>query len=168
MKNAAPRVQRGFDLVVAAADNALWIVTTVADGERAGCLVGFGTQVSIEPRRFLACLSKQNHTFPVAERATHLAVHLVPANALALAQLFGGETGTEINKFDHCDWQEGPHALPILTAAAGWFAGEIIRRDDFGDHVGFLIAPTDSKSPPEGTVPLRLRDTEGMTPGHPA
>ncbi|MHB1539220.1 MAG: flavin reductase [Solirubrobacteraceae bacterium] len=51
------------------------IVTAAADGERSGCLVGFATQCSIEPRRFLVCISVLNRTFEIAQRSNALAVH---------------------------------------------------------------------------------------------
>ncbi|MFE6858439.1 flavin reductase family protein [Nocardia sp. NPDC057668] len=166
MPPTARTTNSAFDSLIARADDSMWIVTTVADGERAGCLMGFGTQVSITPRRFLACLSKTNHTYRVALRADHLALHLLPADGLALAQLFGAETGTEIDKFEHSDWQPGPHTLPILTAAAGWFAGKIVQTNDFGDHVGFLIDPTAAQAATGDAPPLRFSAVAGLRPGH--
>ena len=66
-------------------------VVTAFDGrEHSGCLVGFHTQCSIEPRRWLVCISKANHTCGVAERAEWLAVHLLRDDQHALAQFFGG------------------------------------------------------------------------------
>jgi len=47
----------------------VFVVTAYADDRRAGCVVGFATEVSIHPARFLACISRQNATFPVAMRA---------------------------------------------------------------------------------------------------
>ncbi|MCX4099052.1 flavin reductase family protein [Nocardia sp. alder85J] len=166
MPSSAPDTDSAFDRVIAGADAPMWIVTTVADGNRAGCLVGFGTQASIEPRRFLACLSKENHTYRVALRAGHLAVHLLGTDAVALAQLFGAETGSEMDKFEHCEWREGPHGLPILATATGWFTGEILRRDDFGDHVGFLLRPTAAQEPAADAPALRLRAVAELTAGH--
>lgn len=166
MPGDARRVSKAFDRVVAGADDAMWIVTTVADGRRAGCLVGFGAQVSIEPRRFLACLSTANYTYAAASRAQYLAVHLLASESVALAQLFGAETGSEIDKFEHCEWHEGPHSLPILAGAAGWFAGEVLRRYDFGDHVGHLLAPIAAQPPDPGHSPLRFHEVGELIPGH--
>jgi hypothetical protein len=44
-------------------DHPMVVVTTRAGNERAGCLVGFATQVSIGPPRFLVGLSKRNRTY---------------------------------------------------------------------------------------------------------
>jgi flavin reductase (DIM6/NTAB) family NADH-FMN oxidoreductase RutF len=42
-----------FDAFVAGLDYPMFVVTTAHDGERAGCLVGFTTQVSLHPPRLL-------------------------------------------------------------------------------------------------------------------
>lgn len=168
MPESGSTTDSAFDSVVAPADAAMWVVTAVAEGQRAGCLVGFGAQVSIDPRRFLTCLSKTNHTYRVAARARHLAVHLLSADALAPAQLFGSETGSEIDKFEHSEWRIGPHSLPILTAAPGWFTGEILRTDDFGDHVGFLLEPTAAQAAAPDVLPLRYDAVAKLRPGHQA
>ena len=49
-------------------DYPMFVVTTRAGDEPAGCLVGFASQVSIRPPRFLVGLSKRNHTYRVARR----------------------------------------------------------------------------------------------------
>ncbi|MGW4245113.1 flavin reductase family protein [Nocardia sp. NPDC004722] len=155
-----------FDLIVAGTDAPVLVVTAVADGYQAGCLVEFATQVSIEPRRFLVCLSKRNHTFEVVGGADHLAVHLLSDESLALAQLFGSETGFDIDKFEHCEWRRGPHSLPILATASAWFTGEILRRTDFGDHVGMLLAPTAAHAPNPVPPPLRYSAVADLAPGN--
>lgn len=168
MADEAVGISAVFDAVVAQADTPMWVVTVAAGEQRAGCLVGFATQVSIEPRVFLACLSKANRTYEIAQHATHLAVHLLGTTALPLAELFGSETGSAIDKFDHCEWTEGPHLLPILTGAAGWFTGNITRTVDFGDHVGFLLSPTAAHLRKRPPTSLRYHAVAGLTPGHSA
>ncbi|MGM7647971.1 flavin reductase family protein [Nocardia sp. JW2] len=157
-----------FDAVISAADAPVWIVTTSAHGHRAGCLVGFATQVSIEPRRFLVGLSKSNHTYETANTATHLAVHLIAARHFEVAGLFATTTGDDTDKFARCDWHTGPHGLPILTSAAGWFAGEILERIDLGDHLGVLLAPVAAEAPSSDHAILHLSAVAELKPGHPA
>ena len=67
-------VDRLFDEVVASANGAMVVVTAAVGEDRAGCLVGFHNQTSIEPRRYTVWLSKANHTYRVAllARATLL------------------------------------------------------------------------------------------------
>ena len=72
--------EEAFTPFVEGLDYPVYVVTTAAEGETSGCLVGFATQSSIDPPRLLVCLSQANHTHGVALAATHLAVHLVPAD----------------------------------------------------------------------------------------
>ncbi|MEV6426678.1 flavin reductase family protein [Nocardia sp. NPDC051463] len=157
-----------FEAVVAAADYPVCVVTTRKGPQRAGCLVGFTSQVSIDPLRFLIAISKKNHTFELAMCAHHLAVHLLDRDQISLAALFGTETGNDIDKFAHCDWHPGPASLPILDAAAGWFCGRILERQDFGDHVGLLVAPEAGSAPPPRTRALRYSEVSQLRPGHEA
>ena len=62
-----------FDSLMASLDPPMVVVTAAAGGERAGCLVGFHSQSSIEPARCCVWLSKANHTYRVALLAAHWA-----------------------------------------------------------------------------------------------
>jgi flavin reductase (DIM6/NTAB) family NADH-FMN oxidoreductase RutF len=146
-------------------DYSLFIVTVAADGERSGCLVGFASQVSIHPQRFLICLSVKNHTFQLATRTDVLVVHFVPEQAEELAALFGGETGDEVDKFARCDWREGPAGTPVLTSLEDWFAGRVIERLDFGDHTGLLLEPIAGEAHRSGAS-LTFRRAKWIEPGH--
>jgi flavin reductase (DIM6/NTAB) family NADH-FMN oxidoreductase RutF len=130
-----------FNALVGELDFPMFIVTARDGEEQAGCLVGFATQTSIDPSRFLVCLSRTNHTTRVAAGASHLAVHFVPDTAADLAELFGGNTGDDVDKFARCAWRRGPLDLPILDRCANWFAGRVVERRDLGDHVGHLLSP---------------------------
>ena len=130
-----------FESLVGELEYPMLIVTAAADGERAGCLVGFATQTSIGPGRYLVCLSEKNRTHRVAAGAGVIAVHFLRADQEELAELFGGETGDEIDKFERCEWREGPSGVPIVAACGNWFAGEVLERLDLGDHTGFLLRP---------------------------
>src|SRR4051794_38470955 len=106
-----------FSNLVAGLGYPMFVVTAAPGGGRSGCLVGFATQTSIHPQRFLVCISERNHTYPVACAASVLAVHLVSRapSERALAELFGAETGDDEDKFADCAWQEGPDGVPLLV-----------------------------------------------------
>lgn len=159
--------QHGFVELAREIDYVMYVVTAAADGERAGCLVGFTTQSSIHPARFLVCLSRVNHTYRVACRSDVLAVHVVGADQTALAELFGGQTGDEIDKFAHCAWRPGPDGVPLIEAFPDWFAGRVLDRVDLGDHVGFLLEPVDGQAG-RGPRPLTFHRARHIEPGHPA
>jgi flavin reductase (DIM6/NTAB) family NADH-FMN oxidoreductase RutF len=130
-----------FHALVGQLDYSMFIVTTSAGGEHAGCLVGFATQSSIDPPRFLACISRRNRTHEVAARASGLAVHFVPADAAELVELFGSRSGHEVDKFAEADWRPGPEGLPILAGCPNWFVGRVLERRVLGDHTGYLLEP---------------------------
>lgn len=135
-------IRTRFNELVGDLDYPMFIVTTRAkDGERAGCLIGFTTQCSIDPPRVLACLSKKNRTYRVAQRAEILTVHFVPAAATRLADLFGGRSGDDHDQFADCAWEDGPGGVPILEECRNWFAGRVLEQFDLGDHCGFLLEP---------------------------
>jgi flavin reductase (DIM6/NTAB) family NADH-FMN oxidoreductase RutF len=156
---------RTFNELVRELDYSMFIVTTAADGEQAGCLIGFASQVSIKPPRFLACLSVKNRTFRIGARAKVLVVHFVPEDAAELAEHFGGETGDEIDKFAGVDWRPGPEGAPILTELENWFAGSIVGRLDLGDHCGFLLEPIAGQAGRSET-PLTFHRAKSIEPGH--
>jgi len=153
--------------MMSALDYPMFVITTRAS-EPAGCLVGFAGQVSIDPPRFLVGLSRRNATFRAAQHAGHLAVHLISREKLALAELFGSETGDRLDKFARCSWHDGPANMPILDDAAAWFVGRILARVDLGDHVGHLLEPIAGQAPAELFDWVRFADVRDLTPGHPA
>jgi flavin reductase (DIM6/NTAB) family NADH-FMN oxidoreductase RutF len=124
------------------ADYPLMVVTVGSpDGEISGCLAGFVTQRSIQPPRFLVCVSKVNHTYFVAERVTGIALHLLGADQTDLASLFGEQTGDTFDKFEHCHWRPRATGAPVLSDCAAWLEGLIISRSSVGDHQALLIRP---------------------------
>jgi flavin reductase (DIM6/NTAB) family NADH-FMN oxidoreductase RutF len=133
--------QQAFSRMTHGLDTPMFIVTVARGGDRAGCLVGFAAQVSIRPGRFLACISVKNHTHRLAVHAETLAVHIVPDAERELAELFGGTTGDEIDKFARCAWRPAPDGTPLLDACPDRFAGRVIDRIELGDHTGFLLEP---------------------------
>jgi len=145
----------------------MYVVTAAAGGERDGCLVGFATQCSIHPPRFLVCLSVKNRTFRIAAAAPVLAVHLVAVDQRALAELFGGETGDDADKLAQWPWREGPQGVPLLDGVRNVFVGRVLARFDLGDHVGHLLEPTAARH--EGDVhPLGFQEARDIDAGHPA
>jgi flavin reductase (DIM6/NTAB) family NADH-FMN oxidoreductase RutF len=158
--------QDAFNALAGDLDYPMFIVTVAADGERDGCLVGFATQCSIHPPRFLACISVKNRTFRVARDARVLAVHLVPHDADDLVELFGGQTGDDVDKFERTDWREGPEGLPILDRCGSWFTGRVLERFDLGDHHGFLLEPFAAEH--AGPEHYSVQRAARVEPGHEA
>jgi flavin reductase (DIM6/NTAB) family NADH-FMN oxidoreductase RutF len=155
-----------FNALMGELDEPMFVVTASSGGERDGCLVGFATQTSIDPPRFLVCLSRVNRTYRLALAASVLAVHVVPADRPDLAELFGAQTGDEVDKLAQTAWQPGPQGVPLLSACASWFVGTICARFDTGDHESFLLAPISAAASAQPA--LGYQDVKEIHPGHPA
>ena len=157
-----------FDQLMGALDQSMVIVTTVAGDERAGCLVGFHSQSSIDPPRYVVWLSQANHTHGVAASASTFAVHLVPADRHDIAELFGGRTDDHDDKLARCDWEPGPDGVPLVTACPDRFVG---RRLDWlagrGDHDGVVLEPVQAELSGRGPW-MRLAGASDIDAGHAA
>ena len=160
---AEPRALAGL---LTELDHPMVVVTTAADDERSGCLVGFFSQCSVHPARLAVFLSVTNHTFGVAERASHLAVHVLHADQRELAVLFGSATGDEVDKFARCAWREGPGGVPLLTDCDSWVAGRIIDRRSTGDHVLHVLAPEEAEHARRPLRQLGFQAVLDLDPGH--
>lgn len=156
-----------FLKLAGALDYPLFIVTASGGDRREGCLIGFATQCSLHPPRFLACLSRENRTFRLACGVDALAVHHLPRARTELAELFGGRTGDEVDKFTRCAWHPGPRGLPILDDCPNWFAGTICARHDLGDHVGFLLDPFEVRFAEAEETLFFQTVKDDVEPGHP-
>ena len=115
-----------FEAIMSDVDPPSYVVTAADGDDRAGCLVGFATQCSIDPPRFGVWLSKLNRTYRVAQTSTTLVVHLLRDGDGDLAGRFGGETGDEVDKFAGIDWSPGPEGCPVIERL-DWFAGSVRR-----------------------------------------
>lgn len=155
-----------FGTLMASADPPLIVLTTAAEGERAGCVVGFHAQSSITPQHYCVWLSKANHTYRVGLRAAHFAVHFLTAQDLALAERFGTLTGEDTDKFAGVDFRLDEHGVPLLEACQSRMSLERIAiLDDGGDHV-CLTTRVSSAHAEAGFVPLRLSGATHLDPGH--
>jgi flavin reductase (DIM6/NTAB) family NADH-FMN oxidoreductase RutF len=161
-------IDEAFDDLVRCSDTAMVIVTVAVDGEQSGCLVGFHTQCSINPRRYAVWLSKANHTYELVLRAEACAVHFLAEGDRPLAALFGATTGDDIDKFEQTPWTEGPHGAPLLDDCATRL---VLRRhalfDAGEDHVCLIGDPIEAACGGEFTA-LRLADLDDLEPGHEA
>jgi flavin reductase (DIM6/NTAB) family NADH-FMN oxidoreductase RutF len=157
-----------FDRFAEPLDYPMFVLTVpgVDGGHPSGCLVGFATQCSMAPPRFLACLSTANHTYRSAARVGVAAVQMLSVETRDLAVLFGTQTGDEVDKFARCSWSPGPEGVPLLDRCPTWLAGRIDARLDLGDHHGLLLAPI-AVGPGADSEPLMLSAVAGLTAGHP-
>ena len=161
-----------LELFLEKLDYSMFVVTAAVGDERSGCLVGFVTQCSIHPTRFLVCISDKNRTFDLATRTPAIGLHLVPRDATDLIELFGGETGDEIDKFARTPWSPGPRGVPLLDGCPSRLACEVIERIPVGDHLALLVEPIEAEggagAGPEPVFTMAMARRQAIEPGHPA
>jgi flavin reductase (DIM6/NTAB) family NADH-FMN oxidoreductase RutF len=152
--------------IVASLDPAMIIVTAAVDDEQAGCLVGFHAQSSIDPERYCVWLSKANHTYRVALRATHLGIHFLTHDDLELAKRFGTKTGDVDDKFAGLNPTTAAGGVPVLSQCPTLWIGERTAiLDEGGDHICIVTRALETFS--SGPFqPLRLSQTAHLEPGH--
>lgn len=169
MTDADPDTAVDFTVLTARLDPPLVIVTAASQGQVAGCVVGFHSQCSIDPARYAVWISKANFTYRVALLGTHLVVHLLDATQRELADVFGGSTGDEVDKFAAIAHDCGPGGAPILSDCPNHL---VLRRigmwDDGGDHVCFVGEPVAAGNVAAARPPLRVSKARDIDAGHAA
>ncbi|PVG84047.1 flavin oxidoreductase [Nocardioides gansuensis] len=155
-----------FGTLMASADPPLIVLTTAAENERAGCLVGFHVQSSITPQHYCVWLSKANHTYRVSLRTAHFAVHFLTPEDFTLAERFGTLSGEDTDKFAGLDVDLDQFGVPLLGACPNRMSlGRIAVLDDGSDHV-CLTTRVRSAHTSGSFVPLRVSSAAHLVPGH--
>lgn len=156
----------GLDDLMGSVDSPLIVVTTSAQGERAGCLVGFHSQASIDPEHYCFWLSKANHTYRVALRSERFAVHFPTTADSELARFFGSRSGSETDKFAGLDFTVTEDGVPLLADLPNRLIVErIAMLDDGSDHV-CLTARVIAIEFGQSFTPLRPSQLGDLKPGH--
>lgn len=157
-----------FERLLASLDHPMLVVTASSADEWDGCLVGFATQVSIDPLRYAVGLSIRNRTYGLATGASHLGVHFLADDQLDLAARFGGLTADREphRKLDDVAVHPGPHGTVLLDACEARMVGEIEARVPAGDHELFVLEPVSADVPPAAFAPLRFQQVRRLSPGH--
>lgn len=154
-----------FSDLMTSLDAPLIVLTTTAEGQRAGCLVGFHAQSSIAPEHYCVWLSKANHTYRVGLRAQYFAVHFLTSTDLGLAEAFGTRSGADVDKFSGLELDDDQTGVPLLRACRHRLVLERIAiLDDGGDHV--CLTTRVLRAMTEGPfAPLRLSAASHLEPG---
>lgn len=159
-----------FGTLSSALDYPMFVVTAASGEERGGCLVGFASQCSIDPARFLVCLSRKNHTYRVATGAPISPCTCSAPISSRWPSSSAPRRATMSTSSTSAAGRRGRRVSRCSTTAptASW--GRVVDRVDAGDHVGFVLdvveasasdlGPSDlsAGAPPRAWPP-------GLTPG---
>lgn len=157
-----------LDTIVACQNAPMMIVTTHHDGVDAGCLVGFHTQCGIDPFRWAVWISRANHTCEIVRHAETVAMHLPEGSDRSLAELFGGQTEHDVEKFERCSFTRR-QGVPVLDEIRTVLLCRVVEIADVdADHLCVVVEPESASSSSGHHVPLRFVDVQDIDPGHDA
>jgi flavin reductase (DIM6/NTAB) family NADH-FMN oxidoreductase RutF len=132
------------------------VITTAFEGRRDGCFVSFVTQCSMHPPRLLALTSHENLTHELIERSGILALHPVGRGQEDWMELFGEQSGREVDKLAQVAWTPGVTGAPLLDGALGYVEGRVLGSMDCGDHTARLVEPVAAALRDPNAVPLTV------------
>ena len=108
-------------------------------------------------------------TYRVAENAELFAVHFLTESQHDLAELFGHDTGDEVDKLERCAWTSGLRGLPLLDECPNRLIGRKLDWTDMGvDHACVVLEPIDASTGDGEPRWLDLQATTDIEPGHEA
>ena len=156
-----------FEGLVGELEYPMFIVTARVGGEPLGCLVGFTTQASIDPPRFIACLSHQNRTYRARQgRARRSACTRCPPTRTTSRSCSAARPRTRRTSSRARRGTKGPRACRSSSAARTGSSAASWRATDAGDHDAFLLEPIAGSSTEEDE--FTFHRAKRIDPGHEA
>jgi 3-hydroxy-9,10-secoandrosta-1,3,5(10)-triene-9,17-dione monooxygenase reductase component len=127
-------------------------IITVGGREPRGVTIASFSSVSLEPPLISFNVQKDARVFPLLERASRYAVHVLPADRVGLSDHFADPNLSAEEQFGSVDHSTGEDGLPILAGMLAVLECEHWAIYDAGDHALFV-----------GRV-LRIEDGSGEDP----
>lgn len=119
-------------------DSIVAIVSSVADGKPAGCIVNSVSQVA--GGKFSIAMNKENHTCEVIDKSGLFTI-MLPTQDVAAQVIadFGMKSGHQLNKFASTPHIKDKKGVPYLTQdIAARFACRVTDKLDVGSHILFI------------------------------
>lgn len=118
----------------------LYVVSAVADGLRAGCVINTAVQVTSAPPRISIAVNKENVTSGVIASAKAFALTVIDQTAdMLYIGNFGFRTSSDYDKFAKYETHETALGMPYVPEhAAALFSCRLIDTVDVGTHLLFI------------------------------
>lgn len=130
-----PELDReAFSQAIETVRSGLYIVTTMAGSEAAGCTAAWVSRVSFSPVLFGVVLSPMRFTYRSIEQSRRFCINVVGEDGLSLARQFGFHSGPPGSKFAGVEWTQSPLGNPLLAQAVSWFDCKLTDALSIGDH----------------------------------
>ena len=118
----------------------LYVVSSAADGLRAGCVINTAVQVTSMPPRISVAVDKDNVTSGVIASAKAFALTVIDQTAdMLYIGNFGFRTSSDYDKFAKYETRETALGMPYVPEhAAALFSCRLIDTVDVGTHLLFI------------------------------
>lgn len=118
----------------------LYVVSSIAQGMAAGCIVNTFGQVTVSPVQITVAVNKENFTTEIIEKSGVFAVSVLCERAsMELIGRFGFQSSKDMDKFDGVEHEIDENGVPYLTEnCAARFACKVVNQVDIGTHILFI------------------------------
>jgi flavin reductase (DIM6/NTAB) family NADH-FMN oxidoreductase RutF len=113
------------------------LVTSAANGDRAGLIATAVSSVSTSPPTLLVCINKSASAHDVIDRSGTFGVNLLSAGDLTLVDIFS-KSVRRAERFTSGDWRTLITGAPILASALASFDCQVVQRLAYASHTIFL------------------------------
>jgi flavin reductase (DIM6/NTAB) family NADH-FMN oxidoreductase RutF/DNA-binding IclR family transcriptional regulator len=132
MSTLAPTDPRWFRQVLGQYPTGVCVTTaTLADGSRAGFVVGSFTSVSLDPPLVAFFPDKGSTTWPRIESAGKFCVNILSAEQEDVCRRFASRVP---DKFEGIECREAGSGSPIISGVVAWIDCDIEAVEEAGDH----------------------------------
>lgn len=118
----------------------LYVVSSEADGLKAGCIINTATQVTAEPPRMMVAVHKDNVTADVIAKAGKFAVTAIDKTAdMPYIGNFGFRSSNTFNKFEKYGEERTGNGCPYSPQhICAVFSCDLVETVDVGTHYLFI------------------------------
>ena len=113
------------------------LITSAANGQRAGLIATAISSVSTSPPTLLVCVNRNASAHDVIEHSGALGVNLLSAGDLALVDVFS-KPARRAERFASGDWRTLITGAPMLASALASFDCQVAQRLTYETHTIFL------------------------------
>lgn len=127
--------RRHFRDAMACLPAAVNIITTDGPQGRCGITASAVCSVTDSPPTMLVCINQTSYVHDVLRQNRNVCINVLAAECQDLARTFAGMTGCSMDeRFDHCAWESGCSAVPVLSEAIASLEGAIVDIKTVGSH----------------------------------
>ena len=133
----------------------VYIISSIADGKAAGCVVNTFNQVTSSPARVSVAVNKENFTTGIILKSGRFEATVLAEDApMELIGRFGFQTSADIDKFEGVAHELDAAGVPYVSEhAVAHIGARVIESIDVGTHM-LIVGEVDEAAPLSGAAPM--------------